>query len=84
MSALRLALAVVVLLAVMLCALKFLGVFLSKTATSFTPYIIAVVAYPVVTDLTVCIFSPTVSFFTCELDLRIWHCIKKELYLYIS
>ena len=84
MSALRLASAVVVLLAVMLRALEFLGVFPSKTATSSTPYIIAVVAYLVVTDLTICIFSLTVSPSTCELDPRIWHCIEKELYLYTS
>jgi hypothetical protein len=54
MSALRLASAVVVLLAIMLRAL---GVFLSKTATSSTPHTTAVVAHPVVTDLTVR-FSP--------------------------
>jgi hypothetical protein len=79
MSALRLA-AVVVLLAVMLRAL---GVFY-KTATSSTPHTTAVVAHPVVTDLTVCIFPPTVSPSTCELDPRIWHRIEKELYLYTS
>jgi hypothetical protein len=84
MSALRLASAVVVLLAVMLRALEFLGVFPSKTAPSSTPHIMAVVANPVVTDLTVCIFSPTVSPSTCELDPRIWHRIEKELYLYTS
>jgi hypothetical protein len=44
----------------------------------------AVVAHLVVTDLTVCIFSPIVSPSTCELDPRIWHRIEKELYLYIS
>jgi hypothetical protein len=81
MSALRLASAVVVLLAVMLRAL---GVFLSKTATSSTPYTTAVIAHPVVTDLTVYIFPPTVSPSTCELDPRIWHRIEKELYLYTS
>ena len=84
MSALRLASAVVVLLAVMLRALEFLGVFPSKTATSSTPHTTAVVAHPVVTDLTVCIFSPTVPPSTCELDPRIWHSIEKELYLYTS
>lgn len=80
MSALRLASAVVVLLAVMLRAL---GVFLSKTATSSTPHTTAVVAHPVVTDLTVR-FSPTVSPSTCELDPRKWHRIEKELYLHTS
>lgn len=44
----------------------------------------AIVPHPVVTDLTVCIFSPTVSPSTCELDPRIWHRIEKELYLYSS
>ena len=83
MSALRLASAVV-LLAVMLRALEFLGVFPSKTATSSTPHTTAVVAHPVVTDVTVCIFSPTASLSTCELDPRIWHRIEKELYLYTS
>jgi hypothetical protein len=80
MSALKLASAVV-LLAVMLRAL---GVFLSKPTTSSTPHTTAVVAHPVVTDLTVCIFPPTVSPSTCELDPRIWHRIEKELYLYTS
>jgi hypothetical protein len=84
MSALRFASAVVVLLAVMLHALEFFGVLPSKTATSSTPHTTAVVAHPVVTDLTVCIFSPTVSPSTCELDPRIWHRIEKELYLYTS
>ena len=85
MSALRLASAVVVLLAVMFRALEFLGVFPSKTATSSTPYTTAVVAYLVITDLTVYFFSPTVSPSTCELDpRRKWHRIEKELYLYKS
>jgi hypothetical protein len=44
----------------------------------------AVVPHPVVTDLTVCIFSPTVSPSTCELDPRVWHRIEKELCLYTS
>ncbi|KAJ3551336.1 hypothetical protein NPX13_g11387 [Xylaria arbuscula] len=84
MFALKLASAVVVLLAVMLRALEFLGVFPSKMVTSSIPHTTAVVAHPVVTDLTVCIFSPTVSPSTCELDPRIWHRIEKELYLYTS
>lgn len=49
-----------------------------------TPHTTAVVAQPVVRDLTVCIFSPTVSPSTCELDPRIWHRVEKELYLYTS
>jgi hypothetical protein len=78
---LRLASAVVVLLAVMLRAL---GGFLSKTATSSTPHTTAVVAHPVIMDLTVCI-SPTVPPSTCELDPRIWwHRIEKDLYQYTS
>jgi len=44
----------------------------------------AVVPHPVVTDLTVRIFSPTVPPSTCELDPRIWHRIEKDLYLYTS
>jgi len=56
----------------------------SKAATSSTSHTTAVVAHPVVTDLTVCIFSPTVSTSTCELDPQIWHRIEKELYLYTS
>ena len=57
-----------------------------RTATSSTPQgtNTAVVAHPVVTDLTVCIFSRTISPSTCELDPRIWHRIEKELYLYTS
>ena len=42
------------------------------------------VAHPVVTDLTVCIFPPTVSPSTCELDPRTWYRIEKELYLHES
>jgi hypothetical protein len=52
----------------------------SMTCNSDT---MVVVAHPVVTDLTVCVFSPTVPP-TCELDPRIWHPIKKDLYLYTS
>ncbi|KAK4232971.1 Metallo-dependent phosphatase [Achaetomium macrosporum] len=55
-----------------------------QTATSSTPHTTAVVPHPVVTDLTVCIFSPTVSPPTCEPDPRIWHRIEKELYLYTA
>ncbi|KAF2726849.1 Metallo-dependent phosphatase [Polyplosphaeria fusca] len=55
-----------------------------KTTTSSIPYATAVVAHPVVTDLTICVFSPTVSPSTCELDSRIWHRIEKELYLHTS
>ncbi|KAB5578677.1 Metallo-dependent phosphatase-like protein [Coniochaeta sp. 2T2.1] len=55
-----------------------------KTATSSTPHTTSVVPHPVVTDLTVCIFSSTVSPSTCALDPRVWHRIEKELYLYTS
>ena len=71
MSALRLALIIVVLLAVILPALEFLRVFPFKTATSSTPYTTAVITHLVITDLTVYIFSPIVSPFTYELDPRI-------------
>jgi hypothetical protein len=82
MSALWLASAVIALLAVIIHALKFLGVFPSKTTTSSTPHTTAVVANPVVTDLR-CIFSPTVSPpSTCDLDPRKWHRIEKDLYQY--
>ena len=84
MSALRLASVVVILLAVMLRSLKFLKVFHSKTATSSTTYTTAAVAHPVVIDLTVRIFPPTVSPSTCELNSRIWHRKEKELYLHTS
>ena len=56
----------------------------SKAATSSTSYTTAVVAHPVVTDLTVYIFSPTVPPSTCELDPRKWRRVEKDLYLYIS
>ncbi|PQE13066.1 Phosphatase DCR2 protein [Rutstroemia sp. NJR-2017a BBW] len=44
----------------------------------------AVIAHPVVTDLTICVFSPNDPPSTCELDLRIWHRIEKDLFLYTS
>jgi hypothetical protein len=43
-----------------------------------------VVSHQVVTDLTICICSPTVSPATREPDPRIWHRIEKDLYLYTS
>ncbi|KAI1370103.1 Metallo-dependent phosphatase-like protein [Hypoxylon crocopeplum] len=55
-----------------------------QTASLCTPHTTAVVLHPVVTDLTVSVFSPTVSPSTCESDPRIWHRIEKELYLYTS
>ncbi|KAL2044542.1 hypothetical protein ABVK25_012395 [Lepraria finkii] len=67
----------------MLHALEFLGDFPSKTLISSIPHP-TTVANPVVTDLTVCIFSPAVSPSTCELNPRQWHRIEKELYLYTS
>jgi hypothetical protein len=45
------------------------------------PHTTAVIPYPVVTDLTVRIFSPIDNICTCELDPRVWHPIKKDLYL---
>ena len=68
----------------MLRALEFFRVLPSKAATSSTSLTTAVVAHPVVTDLTVCISSPTVPPSTCELDPRIWHRVEKDLYLYTS
>ncbi|CZS92384.1 related to DCR2 Dosage-dependent positive regulator of the G1/S phase transition by controlling the timing of START [Rhynchosporium agropyri] len=44
----------------------------------------AVVAHPVVTDLTARISSSTGSPSTCDLDTRIWHRVEKELYLFTS
>ena len=68
----------------MLRALKFFKVLPSKAATSSTFYTTAVIAYLVVTDLTVCIFSPTVPPSTYKLDPRIQHRVEKDLYLYTS
>lgn len=53
-------------------------------ATSSTPHTTATVPHTVVTDLTIRIFSPTVSPPTCGPDPRIWHRIEKELYLYTA
>ncbi|KAF2648855.1 Metallo-dependent phosphatase [Lophiostoma macrostomum CBS 122681] len=52
------------------------------TASSSTPSTTALLAHPVVTDVTIHILSPTVS--TCELNPWIWHRIEKDLYLYTS
>ncbi|MCJ1430842.1 purple acid phosphatase [Xylographa pallens] len=60
------------------------GVFPSTTATSSTPYTTAIIAQPVVTDLTVCISSSTVFPSTCKLDRGKWRRIEKELYLNTS
>ena len=51
-------------------------------ATSSIPRFTDAVAHPVVTDLTVCIFSGSPS--TCDLDSRIWYRLDKDLYLYTS
>jgi hypothetical protein len=84
MSVLRIASAIT-LLAVMFRVLDLLSVLSSKKATLSIPYHTAtVVPHPVVTDLTIYIFSPTAPFSTCELDPRIWHRIEKELYLHTS
>lgn len=71
MSVLRLASAVVVLLAVMLHALEFLEVFFFKMMMLFTSHTMIIVSHSVVTDLTVCIFFLKVSSFTCELNPQI-------------
>ncbi|KAF2866021.1 Metallo-dependent phosphatase-like protein [Massariosphaeria phaeospora] len=68
----------------MLQALEYLGVISPKPVTPSTPHTATVVAHPVVTDLTVRIFSPPDSPSTCELDPRIWHRIEKDLHLYAS
>ena len=68
----------------MLRALQFFEVLPFKAATSFTSHITAAVAYSVVMDLIVCIFSPTVPSSTCGLDSHIWHRVEKDLYLYTS
>jgi hypothetical protein len=57
--------------------------FPSKIAMSSTPNTTAVITYLVIIDLTVCIFSLTVSP-TYALDPRIWHHIEKDLYQYTS
>ena len=44
----------------------------------------AIVAHPVVTDVTIHIVSPTIPPSIFELDPRIWHRVEKELYLYTS
>jgi hypothetical protein len=65
-------------------ALDFLGDVLFNMSTLSTPHT-AILAYLVVTDLTICIFSPTAALCTCKLDPEIWHRVEKELYLaYIS
>jgi hypothetical protein len=68
----------------MLSALEFSKISPSKIGTLSTPYTNAILAHPVVTDLTVCILSPTVSPSTCELDPQLWHRIEKQLYLHTS
>lgn len=73
-----------ILLGVMFVILGVLKHSLSKTATSSIANTMAVVAHPIVTDLTISIFSPTDSPPTCELDTQKWHRIEKELYLHTS
>lgn len=55
-----------------------------KATMSCTSDTVTVVTHPVVTDLTIYIFSPTGPPFTCELDPRKWHPIEKDLHLYTS
>ena len=71
MFTLKLALEVVVLLAIMLCAFKFLKVFPFKIRTLFTPYTTTVIVYLVIIDLTIYIFYLIGSPSTYELDPRI-------------
>lgn len=67
----------------MLHAAHFLGAVPSKMSTISAPST-TTLAYPVVTDLTIHIFSPTDSLSTCELNPETWHRIEKELYLHTS
>lgn len=55
-----------------------------RTLETSASHTTAIVTHPVVTDLTVCIFSQTVPPSTCELDPRIWHRVEKDLYLHTS
>jgi hypothetical protein len=80
---LGLASVVVVFLGVMLRALGYFGS-RSESATLSIPPTRAVVAHPVVTDLMICIFSPTASSSARELDPLLWRRVEKELYLYTS
>ncbi|KAI9708291.1 MAG: purple acid phosphatase, partial [Chrysothrix sp. TS-e1954] len=68
----------------MLGTLDVFGAFSTKAATAPIFNTTAVNPHPVVTDLTICIVSPTASPSTCELDPRIWHRVEKDLYLYTS
>ena len=68
----------------MLRTLELFGILPSKAAMSSPSHTAAVIAHPIVTDLTVCIFSPTIPPSPCELDPRIWHRVEKDLYLYTS
>lgn len=79
MSALRLVLVVV------FCSFKFLGVSPYKMATSTGPSFIGCDnTATVVTDLTVSFSSSTDFPFTCALDPWRWHRINKELYLHTA
>ena len=69
MFILRLTLEVVVLLAIMLCTFKFLGVFPFKIGTLFTPYTITIIAYLVIINLTIYIFYLIGSPSIYKLDL---------------
>ena len=64
--------------------IEFFKIFFFKTTTSFTFHITIVVAHSIVTNLIVCIFSSTISFFICELNSHIWHRVKNFFYLYTS
>jgi len=64
--------------------LNLLEFFFVKTLMSSAPHTTTIVAHPVITDLAVCIFSPTVPPSSCKLDPRTWRRIEKELYLHTS
>jgi hypothetical protein len=69
-------------LALLVCT--FLRFFPATAMTSFKSHTTAFVAHPVVTDLTVCFFSPTDPPSTCALDPHMWRRIDKDLHLYTN
>lgn len=56
----------------------------SKAVTPSSSQTTAVVARPVIIDLTVYVFSSTIPPPTCKLDLSTWYLIDKDLYQYTT
>jgi hypothetical protein len=81
MSTLTLTSVVIALLTTMRRSFGFLH---SQMATPSTPHSTTAVPLPVVTDLTICIFSPTGPPSTPVPNPQIWHRIEKELCLHES